>query len=68
MVENEFGLQKKSEALQKNEAFCGFPRNVQMHYIQLESDLSFVRFDSKWISFHSQPAILLDQENSKYHC
>lgn len=38
MVEKKFGLQKKLEALQKNEAFCGFPRNVQMHYIQLESD------------------------------
>lgn len=38
MFENEFGLQEKLEALHKNEAFCGFPRNVQMHYIQLESD------------------------------
>lgn len=37
MVGNEFGLQKKLEALQKNEAFCGFPRNVQVHYIPLES-------------------------------
>lgn len=37
MVDNEFGLQKTLEALQKNEAFCGFPRNVQMHYVPPES-------------------------------
>lgn len=37
MVENVFGLQKKLETLQKNEAFCGFPENVQIHYIPLES-------------------------------